>query len=103
MSVAERIAAVETFAAVFLGERITRWKVSALSLGIVGATLIAMRATGGDQSNSLFGAALALLSSLSAAASSIMFKKLAPGNSLIALTGWQMIVGSVLLFFINIC
>jgi len=83
------------FAALLLGETITRWKVCALLLGFIGVVLIATGASGGDGSNSLFGAALALVSSLSAAGGSIMFKKLRPEQNVIALTGWQMIVGSL--------
>jgi drug/metabolite transporter (DMT)-like permease len=94
--------AVIVFAAIFLSENITRWKVCALLFGLTGVTLIAIRAAGGEGSNGLIGAVLALLSSLSAAGASIMFKKLRPTGNLIALTGWQMVAGSLPLFGLSI-
>jgi drug/metabolite transporter (DMT)-like permease len=57
------------FAAIFLSEHITRWKVFALLLGLIGFVLIGIRATGEHGPNALFGAAPAFLSSLSAAGS----------------------------------
>jgi probable blue pigment (indigoidine) exporter len=90
--------AVVAFSAAFLGERVSRRKLAPLALGLTGVTLIALRPSGGHGSNSLIGAVLALLSSVSAAGSSVMFKKLKPGKSLLALTGWQMVAGSVPLF-----
>jgi drug/metabolite transporter (DMT)-like permease len=90
--------AVIVFGAAFLGERITRWKLAALALGLAGVTLIAVRPCGSPGSNGSIGATLALLSSVSAAGSSIMFKKLRPGKDLLALIGWQMVVASVPLF-----
>ncbi len=90
--------AVIVFAAVFLSESITRWKVYALLFGLTGVTLIASRAAGSEGSYGLLGAILALLSSLSGAGASIMFKKLRLGGNVIALTGWQMVAGSLPLF-----
>jgi probable blue pigment (indigoidine) exporter len=97
--------AVIVFAAIFLSERITRWKGCVVLLGLIGVTLIAVRATAsasGESNASLLGAALALLSSLSAAGASIMFKKLRPARNLIALTRWQMVAGSIPLFGLSI-
>jgi hypothetical protein len=50
-----------------LSEHITRWKVFALLLGLIGFVLIGIRATGEHGPNALFRVALAFLSSLSAA------------------------------------
>jgi drug/metabolite transporter (DMT)-like permease len=94
--------AVIVLAAIFLSEPFTRWKACAVLLGLTGILLIGVRATGDQGSNSLFGAALALLSSVGAAFGSIMFKKLGPGKNLIALTGWQMVAGSLPLFGLSI-
>src|SRR5258708_35682463 len=90
--------AIIVFAAIFLRESITRWKTCALVLGLTGVILIAIRAAGGNGPNALLGAMLAFGSSLSAAGASIMFKKLMPTKSLVALTGWQMVAGSLALF-----
>jgi drug/metabolite transporter (DMT)-like permease len=90
--------AIIVFAAIFLGESITRWKAYALVLGLTGVILITMRAAGGTGPEALLGATLAFGSSLSAAGASIMFKRLMPAKSFIALTGWQMVAGSLPLF-----
>jgi probable blue pigment (indigoidine) exporter len=96
--------AVIVFAVIFLSERITRRKACAVLLGLAGVVLIAVRANAsasGESNATLLGAALALLSSLSAAGASIMFKKLSPAGKLITLTGWQMVAGSLPLFALS--
>jgi drug/metabolite transporter (DMT)-like permease len=86
------------FAAVFLSEHITQWKACALLFGLTGVLLVGIGPTGNQGPHSLIGAALAFVSSVSAAGASIMFKKLRPAENLIALTGWQMVAGSAPLF-----
>lgn len=88
---------VLVFAVLLLGETITRWKVCALLFGLSGVTLIAFQASSGEGSNEWLGAALAFGSSLSSGVASVIFKKLTPSKSLVALTGPQMVAGSLAL------
>ncbi len=82
-------------AAVFLGESITRRKLCAATLGLAGLTLIAIPMGSSQQTHSMHGLLLALSTSVGAAGASILIKKLQPGPDLIALTAWQLIVGSL--------
>lgn len=81
-------------AAVFLRERMTRGKWVTLGLGLAGAALLsaqALLAPGGDA----VGVALALLASLGAATSTVLFKRSGAGDGIVAITGWSLALGSV--------
>lgn len=93
---------VLVFAVLLLGETITRWKVCALLFGLNGVTLIAFQASSGEGSNEWLGAALAFGSSLSSGVARVIFKKLMPSKSLVALTGWQMVAGSLALLALSL-
>lgn len=84
-------------AALFLGEKIGLSKAFALLLGLAGVTLLALPALRGQIGHNLIGAVLALGSSASAAVASVTVKWLRPGNDLMSLTAWQLIIGSVVL------
>lgn len=84
-------------AALFLSERIGWSKGLALGFGLAGVTLLALPSLRGQNGHPLLGAMLALGASASAAVASVTVKCLRPGKALMALTGWQLIAGSVVL------
>ena len=89
---------VPVLAALFLGERMTRGKWAALVLGMAGVTLIALPALSGADAYGATGAALALAASGGLAVSNIIVKRMQPQIDVLALTGWQLVAGSLPLF-----
>lgn len=83
--------------ALFLDERLTRGKGLALAAGLVGVGLILYPAitapVGGG--GSAMGASLALGASAGAAVGSVVVKRIRVRPGLVALTGWQLVIGSV--------
>lgn len=88
-------------AAAFLGERLTRGKAVALGLGLVGVALISSTAPRGSGSDDLAGPILAVLMSVASAAGSVIVKRMGPQPSLLAVTGWQLVLGSLPLLAIS--
>ncbi len=82
-------------AALFLGERMSTAKTVALSLGLAGIALIAGPLVVKGDLRELAGAAFAVVSSVSAASASVLVKRLQPGSDVLALTAWQLILGSL--------
>jgi O-acetylserine/cysteine efflux transporter len=87
--------ATVVLAAVFLGERLTRGKGLALALGLAGVTLIAYPALTGPDAFGISGPALALAVSISSAFSNVIVKRMQIRSSLLAVTAWQLILGSL--------
>ena len=95
--------AVLVLGAVFLGERLSRGKILALAAGIAGVALILYPSLGGPaaaaNSGGLgaagAGSLLALGASLGAAVGSVVVKRIRVRPGLVALTGWQLVLGSV--------
>lgn len=81
-------------AGLFLRERVTRGKAAALTLGIIGVTLISYPALASGAVFSVAGAALALAASGGSAAGSVIVKRMRP-RSLVATAGWQLLIGSL--------
>lgn len=87
--------------ALVLGERLTRGKMLALATGLVGVGLIlypaltAQADAGGIGSGTTVGAVLAIGASAGAAAGSVIVKRIRVRPGLVALTGWQLVIGSV--------
>ncbi len=84
-------------AALFLSERIGPGKAAALGLGLAGVILLALPTVLRQTVHPFLGVILALSSSAAAAVATVLVKWLRPGKDLIALTGWQLLVGSVVL------
>ena len=82
-------------AALFLGERMTPGKWAALLLGLVGVGLVAYPALAGADAYGLSGAVLALVAAASAASGSVIVKRMRLLDTLLAITGWQLILGSL--------
>lgn len=88
---------IVVLAALFLGERINLSNALTLCLGLAGVIVLALPAWRETTGSSLFGIALALGSSAGAAAASVTMKMLRAGDDLMSLTGWQLIVGGLVL------
>lgn len=82
-------------AAMFLGERLTRGKGVALACGTVGIMLISSAALAGPDAYGFSGAMLALLASTGSAIGSVIVKRMGHQPSLLAVTAWQLIIGSL--------
>ena len=92
---------VVVLAAMFLGERITPSRWITLALGLTGVTLIAWQALVTSNAYGLSGAALALAASAGAAVGSVIFKRMQVTTGLLAVTAWQLILGSLPLLAIS--
>lgn len=92
---------VVVLAAIFLGERMTRSKWLTLGLGLIGVTLISSQVLAGPDAYGLSGMALALTASAGASASSVIFKRMRTPASLLGITAWQLILGSLPLLVIS--
>lgn len=88
-------------AAVFLGESLTRRKVLALVFGILGVTLTASPALASPGWVDVAGPLWALGAAVGAAFGSVIIKRMEPGRELLAVTGWQLLIGSVPLLAIG--
>ncbi|MBU2493291.1 MAG: DMT family transporter [Bacteroidetes bacterium] len=88
-------------AAMFLKEKITHVKIITLILGITGIVFISAQAFLAENPNAFLGALFATGTSLGAAITAIVLKRLNPENNLISFTGWQLIVGSLPLLAIS--
>jgi probable blue pigment (indigoidine) exporter len=84
-------------AALFLGEKFSLSKAVALGLGLGGVTLLALPTLRGQTGDPFLGAILALGSSAAAAVATVLVKRLRPGKDLMALTAWQLVIGSIFL------
>lgn len=82
-------------AGLFLGERMTRRKWLTVGLGLAGVLLISWQALTASNSVAVSGAALALMASASAAIGSVIFKRMGVTTSLLAVTAWQLVLGSL--------
>ncbi|KQP18498.1 multidrug DMT transporter permease [Pseudorhodoferax sp. Leaf267] len=80
-------------AALFLGERLHRWKVAAVVLGAVGVAMIAR--PGGGQALGA-GQAIALAAALGFAVSVILVKSLTRWDQAVTIMFWMLVVQSVL-------
>lgn len=79
----------------FLGEPLTRVKIAALGLGLIGIGLITGPVLLSSDFFGFIGSVTALASSLGAAIGNVVIKRMHPENSLLAVTGWQLILGSL--------
>jgi len=92
---------VAVLAVAFLGERMTRSRWITLALGLTGVTLISWQALAGPDAHGLSGAALALTASAGAAVGSVIFKRMRVTTGLLAITAWQLILGSLPLLAVS--
>ncbi|MCL5997997.1 MAG: DMT family transporter [Chloroflexi bacterium] len=82
-------------AAIFLSERLSHGKVAALMLGLGGVTLIAYPALAAADAYGISGAALALVVSVGSASGNVIVKRMRVRHGLLAITAWQLIIGSL--------
>ncbi len=88
-------------AAIFLGEAVTRGKMITLGLGLLGVTLIAYPALTAGDAYGISGAVLALGASVAAASANVLGKWVRMGHNVLAVTGWQLLLGSIPLFALS--
>lgn len=88
-------------ALMFLGEKATSSKLAALALGTAGIVLISLPAISVGGVGEAKGAALALGSSLIVAITNVAVKRI-PGEELLRIVTWQLLLGSVPLFAASI-
>lgn len=88
-------------AAIFLGEAVTRGKMIALALGLLGVTLITYPALTATDAYGISGAVLALGASFAAATANVLGKTMRLGQHVLAVTGWQLLFGSMPLFALS--
>ena len=82
-------------AALCLGEPMTRRKWLTLGLGLTGVLLISWQALAEPNGSAASGAALALTASTSAAIGTVIFKRMGVNTGLLAVTAWQLVLGSL--------
>ena len=92
---------VIVLAAAFLGERITRSKAVALSLGLLGVMLTASPAFASPGRFGVLGDALPLLAAAGAAAESVLVKRLGLGADILRFTAWQLLLGGGSLLLVS--
>lgn len=82
-------------ATVFLSERMTRGKAVALVLGVGSVILISYPALSGPAAYGMSGALLAVAVSVGSASGGILIKRMGDVPSLLAVTAWSLILGSL--------
>lgn len=93
---------VPALAALFLAERMTAGKWIAIALGMLGVTLIASPALIGPDAYGVSGPMLALAASSGLAVGNVIVKRIGSTIDLLALTAWQLVVGSLPLLAVSI-
>ncbi len=88
-------------AAFVLGERMTRFKLLTTALGVAGILLISYQVFSTPGSNEISGAILALTASAATAVGNVVFKHMNAQNDFLAVTAWQLILGSIPLFLLS--
>jgi len=82
---------IAVLATTFLGERITRWKIAAIALGLIGVVMIVRPATGTVNPGQLIALAAAVGFSISI----ILVKSLTRSETTLAIIFWMLVVQSV--------
>lgn len=92
---------VTVLAARFLGEAMTRGKLLALATGLTGILLISAQALAAPGRDAAAGATLALTASAGASIGSVLFKRVKTPVSVLTLTAWQLLLGSLPLLAVS--
>jgi len=88
-------------AAIFLGERVTRARIGALVLGILGVSAIVWPAVADPAQAGVAAAALPLTAAAGFAGASVLFKRMEAGQELLAVVAWQMLLGGLPLLAVS--
>lgn len=88
-------------AAVVLGERITRRKLAALALGLLGVMLTAATGLASSTQSSVLGEALPLLAAAGSATESVLVKRIGLGADILRFTAWQLLLGGGVLLLVS--
>ena len=76
-------------------------KAAAVALGVTGVTLISFPALSTSGALGISGAALALGVSIGSTAGNVLVKRMRLGDLLLAVTGWQLAIGGLLLILLS--
>lgn len=87
--------------AIVLGERLTRQTVGTLALGLAGVMALALTAMTEWRLGGLLGALLAFASAVSFAVAALVMKRIGSSAPLLAMIGWQFVLGAALLFALS--
>lgn len=89
-------------AAVFLSERITPTKLATILFGLAGVALISFQASIGVTGSEISGIGLALTASAGAAIGNVIYKRIGLQESLLVITSWQLVLGSLPLLALSL-
>lgn len=92
---------IALIAFMFLNERLSRQQLTALGGGLVGILIIILPSVSGQDSLLLTGTLLALTTSLAAAIGTVLGRHLNLAGSLLAFSGWQLIIGGTALLLFS--
>ena len=84
-----------TLAGVFLGERLTHGKLTALVLGVFGVILMLSPSLNTTDNSGVLGLMLVLAASVGSASGSVIIKTMHSERHLFTITAWQLILGSL--------
>jgi len=93
---------IALIAFMFLNERLSRQQLTALGCGLIGILIIVLPSATGQDNLLLTGTLLALTTSLAAAIGTVLGRHLKLARSLLAFSGWQLIVGGAALLLISV-
>ncbi|MCB1091795.1 MAG: DMT family transporter [Verrucomicrobiae bacterium] len=86
---------------IVLGEPLTKYRLLGLSIGFAGVILLATTQSFHPSDRTQEGILLAVGTAAASSVASIWVKALKPGKHLIALTGWQLVVGGIFLLVLS--
>jgi drug/metabolite transporter (DMT)-like permease len=93
---------IALIAFMFLDERLSRQQLIALGCGLIGILIIILPSVSSQDNLLLTGTLLALTTSLAAAIGTVLGRHLKLAGSLLAFSGWQLIVGGAVLLLISV-
>jgi len=93
---------IALIASMFLNERLSRQQLIALGCGLIGILIIILPTVAGQDNLLLTGTLLALTTSLAAAIGTVLGRHLKLAGSLLAFSGWQLIVGGAALLLLSL-
>ena len=83
-------------------EPLSAGKAAAVILGVTGVTLISYPTLSTSSALGISGAALALAVSFGSATGNVLVKRMNPRGQLLAITGWQLAIGGLVLVFLSV-
>jgi O-acetylserine/cysteine efflux transporter len=88
-------------ASLWLNEALTAGKAAAVTLGLIGVTLISYPALADSGAIGISGVSLALAVSFGSSVGNVLVKRMRLGDLLLTVTGWQLVIGGLLLLLLS--